>query len=319
MIGTDNMRADSVPLLQGGDVLSYSAGSTQRGPTGFRHLRVAGVPRPFDLLTPIAVRWPSLIELLNGRPPIVINCYPASLGEFGFAVYVDTYLSERTSSRALQLAEREGIVPVVLGQPLFVAHMLREHVRTGLAIGPHVIVGCGGYTMPQSLEIAMRDWLSASGCELHVVQFYGAAELDAACLIGRERATDGRVRYFSRGDEIRCSEVDGNLWLHRRSEDGADSSSDGWIGFDTGDPVEIYGDEVVLLPSPRYGATVAAQLESWDTDAWDRRTGYLDTPSGAIQLRVDCSVLHPGEIDYFEFCARHRTSWLTKPAWRDPT
>ncbi|MCA9710438.1 MAG: hypothetical protein KDK70_31650, partial [Myxococcales bacterium] len=84
--------------LEPGDVLAYSAGSTQCGPLGFRKLQ----PRP-GLLGAAARRWPELAEALGGRTLVFINGYPASVGAIGAGVTIDTYLSPRVLSRALQL------------------------------------------------------------------------------------------------------------------------------------------------------------------------------------------------------------------------
>ena len=48
--------------LQAGDVLSYSSGSTQSGPWGFRRV---GADR--KLLESCVARWPVLLEALAGR------------------------------------------------------------------------------------------------------------------------------------------------------------------------------------------------------------------------------------------------------------
>ena len=83
--------------LRPGDVLSYSAGSTQTGPEGFRKL----VPGRRGMLDTAARRWPDLLDFLGDRPVLFINTYPATVGTFGPGITIDTYLSPRVFSRAM--------------------------------------------------------------------------------------------------------------------------------------------------------------------------------------------------------------------------
>lgn len=97
--------------LNPGDILSYSAGSTQTGPDGYRIARRGGGDngggRNVGLLGALAARWPDLQSLAEA-PLLFINAYPAYVGDFTQGVQVDTYLSPRTADRALALAAREG-------------------------------------------------------------------------------------------------------------------------------------------------------------------------------------------------------------------
>ena len=95
------------------DVLSYSAGSTQTGPEGFRKLRA----RP-GLLQAAMRRWPDLTAQLGERTPMFINAYPASIGMSTEGISVDTYLSPRVMSRALQLAAAAAQPVILCGQSL---------------------------------------------------------------------------------------------------------------------------------------------------------------------------------------------------------
>ena len=85
--------------LYPGAVLSYSSGSENRDPYGFRIVKPGG-----NLLGLIRAMFPDLVSGFGDRLPMVINAYPASIGTFDFGVLVDSYLSYTTASRALELA-----------------------------------------------------------------------------------------------------------------------------------------------------------------------------------------------------------------------
>ncbi len=125
--------AVQIPTLIPGDMLSYSAGSTQTGPSGFRRLRPPaasreGKPSRGRMLDTAVGRWPELVEILGDGTILFINAYPASVGTFDFGITVDTYLSPRVLTRALQLGRVGGHSTILLGQPLFIADALLCHV-----------------------------------------------------------------------------------------------------------------------------------------------------------------------------------------------
>jgi 2-keto-4-pentenoate hydratase len=80
---------------------------------------------------------------------------------------------------------------------------------------------------------------------LTIIQFYGAAEVDAGCLIGRDVDDDGRVIYFPRGADIRVELRDDIIFLQRQDGSGAWSAP-----FDTGDQAHYHADGLVLIPNP---------------------------------------------------------------------
>jgi hypothetical protein len=54
--------------LKPGDILSYSSGSHDRGPYGFRTLHRGG-----NLRALLENKWPSLFDGFGSRVPLVIN------------------------------------------------------------------------------------------------------------------------------------------------------------------------------------------------------------------------------------------------------
>ncbi len=304
-----------------GDILSYSSGSTQGGADGYRLARRLNAPpsnEGRDLYALVAGLFPDAIDdrerSLDGAPPLFINAYPAYLGEMWSGVLVDTYLSERTAWRALQLAEREDMCAVVMGQPLFVAQILLGAQASDLRWPSRMMLWVGGYVLPASLRRVLADRARAQGCALEVIEFYGAAEVDAGCLIGRERDASGQVIYRPRGPDVRVELRGDRIRLQRR-----DAQGDWSPPFDTGDQAEAHGDGTFRLRSDakRLDPRVHALLESWDEVDWLRRTGYVARSDDAYvsQLRSHVSVDESGEQEFYDFCREHHMGWLTKPQW----
>lgn len=299
-----------VDELAPGDVLSYSAGSTQIGPEGYRKLGRRGG----DPLAAYARRWPDIPAIVGWNTPIFINAYPANVGAFPSGVTIDTYLSPRVFSRALLLAATRGHPAVLVGQPLFLADALLRHLDAGRALPESLALFVGGYALQRSLEEALRALLEARLPRgLLVLQLFGAAEVDAGCLAGRERDADGEVVFHARPDVT--PELDGDeLLLTIRGPEGAPIVE----RFRTGDRARRAGEGWVLGNPRRYHPAVAAELESWDADAWRRRTGYVQREDGAIwiQLREGEGPREPREVGHFAFAERFGFSWLRKPVWR---
>ena len=294
--------------LEPGDVLSYSAGSTQTGPSGYRKVRPRG-----SLLAAAASRWPELIDALHPGPVFFINAYPAYLGTFSPGITVDTYLSARTLSRALQLAHL-GKHPVILaGQPLFVADALLRHVAAGRPLPETLMLWVGGYAMAHSLERMLEALLAPLLGQFLVVQYFGAAEADAGCLMGRARNPEGAVIYYPRDDVT--AELDGDqLLLSVRAATGEPIVE----RFRTGDLARPYQDGWVIWNPRRLHPAVHDALESWQDADWKRRTGYLRRADEAmwIQLREGETPSAPGELEHFDFARRFGFAWLEKPNWR---
>ena len=298
--------------LSPGDVLSYSAGSTQTGPEGFRKL----VPGRRSMLDAAVARWPELGGFLGERPVLFINCYPATIGTFTPGITVDTYLSPRVFSRAFQLGRAADHPVILLGQPLFLADVLLRHAAAGLPFPETLMIWTGGYVMPRTLELMIVHLLDQHVERSVLLQYFGAAEVDAGCLMARDRTDDGDLIYLPRDDvEV---EADGeNLLLSLR-----DPSGDGWRihRFLTGDLTRPHGEGWLIRNPRRLHPEVETEMESWSIEDWRRRTGYVRRDDGKIwiQLREDATV-QPGsekELDHYDFGRRFSFSWLAKPYWR---
>ena len=298
-----------------GDVLSYSAGSTQTGPEGFRKL----TPGRRSMLDAAATRWPEVLDFLGDRPVLFINCYPAAIGAFTPGITVDTYLSPRVFSRAFQLGRAADHPVILLGQPLFLADVLLRHEKGGWPFPETLMIWTGGYVMPQALERMIVDLIDGKVEQLMMLQYFGAAEVDAGCLMARERTENGELIYLPRDDV--AVDVDGeNLLLSLRAPSG-----DGWLieRFATGDLARPhgreYGEEGWLIRNPRrLHPEVEAAMESWSIADWRRRTGYVQRDDGKIwiQLREGESVQNEHELEHYDFGRRFSFTWLAKPYWR---
>ncbi|MCX4246786.1 hypothetical protein [Paraliomyxa miuraensis] len=300
---------DQAPVLEPGDVLSYSAGSTQMGPLGYRKVR----QRP-GLLGAAVARWPELGELVAARPPMIINAYPASIGAVSSGIAVDTYLSPRVMSRALQLAKLANHPAALCAQPLFLADALLQHVRADRALPDPLLLMVGGYVMPRSLERMLLGLLAERVERVVVLQGYGAAEVDAGCMMARDRDDAGRLVYYPRPDVV--PQLDGDrLLLTLRGPDGEPVIE----RFAPGERAQARPDGGwVLWNDERLHPIVREELESWSEHDWQRRTGYVRREGETvwIQLRRDEQPQHEREIDHWDFGRAHGFSWLDKPYWR---
>jgi hypothetical protein len=295
----------------GGQLLSYSAGSTQTGPDGFRTVNRAGLP----LVTLLRQRFPTTMAGFGARLPLVLNAYPASVGFPTDGLLVDSYLSPRTASRALQLAAREDMPVLLLGQSLFIAELLRRHRAQGFAWPDALVALVGGYYTPLSLEAAMRAGLDGTGASLAFVHGYGVAEVEAGMLLASERNTAGELRYLPRGADVHVSTPGGRLHLALQDADGKPRAAP----FDTGDEAVADGEAwLIRNGSTRLHPDTLAMLEGWSAADWQRCTGYLHRADGLwqVQLRegVEASAAH--EWPFHRFAERFGMSWLEKPRWR---
>ena len=294
--------------LAAGDILSYSSGSSQSGPWGFRRLREGR-----KLLEPCAARWPHLIEALGQAAPLVINAYPASLGRFDFGISVDSYLNPKTVSRSLQLAAVEHRSAILIAQPLFLGELIERHLRAGFALPSQMIFAIGGYPLPESLERFIRERCLDRDAAATFVHFYGVAEVDAACLAATKRDTDGLLLYFPMGEDIETEIQSGQLLLSlRHSEDQPIDR------FETGDAFEEHRGALKLLQSNAAEPSALSRLETFTSKDWTRRTGYFAIDAEGLlidQLRPGIQPASRGELTYHDYCSRIGSSWLDKPRW----
>ncbi|MDO9452695.1 MAG: hypothetical protein Q7J29_07520 [Stagnimonas sp.] len=293
-----------------GDMLSYSAGSTQTGPDGFRKINRAGLP----LLGLLRQLFPAVYAPFGTRLPLVLNAYPASVGFPTDGVLVDCYLSFRTASRALQLAAREGLPVLILGQSLFIAELLRRHQSQGFAWPDALIALVGGYHTPLSLERAMQATVQSAGVSLGFVHGYGAAEVEAGMLLASERNAQGQLRYRARGADIHISTPGGRLHLALQNADGTLRSAP----FDSGDSARADSDGwIIENAGSRLSPAVLNALESWTAHDWSRRTGYLRSVDGTLHMQLREGALSDGthELGFYAYAERFGMSWLEKPKW----
>jgi len=293
-----------------GDMLSYSAGSTQTGPDGFRTVNRAGLP----LLGLLRSVFPAVYAPFGTRLPLVLNAYPASVGFPTDGVLVDCYLSFRTASRALQLAAREKMPALILGQSLFIAELLRRHQAQGFAWPDALIALVGGYYTPLSLERAMQNIVQPAGVSLGFVHGYGVAEVEAGMLLASERNAHGQLRYRARGADIHASTPGGRLHLALKNADNSLCASP----FDTGDLAQADGEGwIIENGASRLSLQVLSALEHWTHDDWSRRTGYLQRRDSTLwlQLREGASATSEHELSFHAYAERFGMAWLEKPKW----
>jgi hypothetical protein len=293
--------------LDPGDVLSYSAGSTQTGPEGYRKVR----PKP-GMLAAALKRWPEIAAMLSERAPLYINAYPATVGTPSTAISVDTYVSPRVLGRALQLGAVTERPTILAGQSLFLADALLQHVGANRALPKSMLIVIGGYTTPRVCEQLLIELL-APVSTLVILQAYGVAEVDAGCMVARERDAAGRLVFYPR-DDVTAELDDNELLLSLRDADGR-LVVERWH---TGDSAARSGEGWAVWNDRRLHPIVAAALDSWTTADWRRRTGYVrrDEQTVWMQLRQDLSPAHVHELDYWEFGRKFGFSWLDKPFWR---
>lgn len=295
------------PTLAPGDVLSYSSGSTNRDPHGFRITKRGG-----SLLGLIQSRWPQLVETFRGRMPIVINTYPANIGTFDFGVTVDSYLSYTTASRALHLASVEKLPVMLLGQSLYLAHLLFQHTRDGHPMPDSILCGVGGYTTPRSLENTLRDTCERSGTHMTMLHGYGVAEVDAAVLMAATRTPKGELLYERRSPDVVVDFAGDNLLLSLRAPDGTYTIE----RFPTGDQGRAEGENFLVWNHERLNPQVEMLLEGWSLDDWQRRTGYLHYGQQLrFQLRKGVEAKSPVEMEFYDYARQYGHDWLFKPEW----
>lgn len=300
--------ADFRPL-KAGDVLSYSSGTHENGPYGYRTLRTGG-----DVMGLLQQRWPRVLASFGGRLPVVINAYPASLGRFDFGVFVDSYLSLSTGSRAMHLAALENMPVMLLGQPLLVADLMYRHLANNPTMPDTLVIGTGGYVMPRSLESALLGLLRERCSNVHIVHGYGVAEVDSSCLLAVDRNPDGHLVYHPRADVRVDFDPDQQLLLTLLDANTGAPLVERFPTGDGGKPTDDGG--YLVWNHERLHPHVLRLLESWKPRDWERRTGYLYYGK---EIRFQLRKHHDPEIaleaEFHEYEKRYGQSWLFKPVW----
>lgn len=258
--------------------------------------------------------WPQVLASFGGRLPMVINAYPASLGRFDFGVFVDSYLSLSTGSRAMHLAALENMPVMLLGQPLLVADLMYRHLQNNPMMPDTLVIGTGGYVMPRSLEGALLGLLRQRCQNVHIVNGYGVAEVDSSCMLAVERNADGHLIYYPRADIRVDFDAENQLLLSLVDPaTGAPTVE----RFPTGDSGMPSGDGGYLVwNTERLHPHVARLLESWSARDWERRTGYLYYGREIrFQLRKRYEPELALEAEFHDYEKRYGQSWLFKPVW----
>ena len=204
---------------------------------------------------------------------------------------------------------------ILTGQSLFLADALRAHVDAERPLPSTMAIMVGGYVTPGSLEQSLREWLAPQVRALLVVQGYGVAEVDAGCMMARERDEAGRLIFHGRGDvEVEIDPEGDELLLSLLGPEG-ERVVDRWR---TGDCAEPSAGGYALWNHRRLHPIVHAAMESWTEPDWVRRTGYVRREGERvwIQLREGHAPRSEDELDFWDFGRAHGFSWLSKPYWR---
>ena len=139
------------------------------------------------------------------------------------------------------------------------------------------------------------------------LQFFGQAEVDAACLFSLDRDIEGNVLYHPR-DGVRVVLGDARLGLML-----VDDGPTHWL-----DCVGRSTNKGIVIAEPdRWAPSVLAELETWTERDWRRRTGHLrvDQRSARFQLR---EVVQPEvalETAFHAFAEATGMEWYQKPNW----
>ena len=133
--------------LAPGDVLSYSASSTQTGPEGFRKLRA----RP-GLLQAALKRWPDLAASFGERTPMfIINAYPAAIGMIIAGVSMLGYILAREQAPQaiaelfLSMTDSPLGFLIAVNVMIFVLGMFIESLAILLIVVPMLVPIAMGY------------------------------------------------------------------------------------------------------------------------------------------------------------------------------
>lgn len=290
-------------MLLAGSILSYSAGSTSLDPYKFRIVNTED-----DRLGDIVACFPQLRASLGYGTPLVINCYPATLGIPSRATLVDTYLKPENFIRALSLAAGEDSTAIVCGQPLAVAQLITDYLATDKPFPNRVIFALGGYPCPRSLERMIRTKTEERGGTCTILFAYGVAEIDYGFLVGMDRDLSGSVLYRCVTKSL-LPQVSGDGTLVVQVEDKLIS---------TGDKALLVDDHFVVSNPERFNPLVLAELDTWTIDDWLVRTGHIHAvmPNQYhIQLRKGYPTKSETELEYYLFMQRWDSPLGNKPNW----
>ncbi|MCX7361236.1 MAG: thermostable hemolysin [Alphaproteobacteria bacterium] len=282
--------------------LTYSAGSRSRDPSKYR------IVTPIEgLLSSIMQHAPDLIDIVEKAPPLVIQVYPATLDVRKVGPRLDTYCHIPTAIRALQLAVHRSRAALFCTTPLLAARVLLEYAERHSSFPPHMLMAVGGYPLPLSLERTLQNLVRERGSTFDVVQFFGQAEIDAACLFSLKRDPSGRPLYHPRLG-VALTKSNGVVEV-RLSAQGKS------VTFD--DEITPGPDGALIENASRWTPEVMSELEGWSDGEWRRRTGFLHMrPNETVfQLREGEEKKGAQEMEFYDYSRRFRMNWLEKPDW----
>lgn len=293
---------------------SYAAGSRSLDPAGFREIGGDAGNRLHQLQRV----FPTLREILHLQT-LVISAYPATLGLTSCGPSIDTYLHPPTFIRAMRLAHQQARCVLMASQPLLGADLWLQYCQSNYPLPPRVLWATGGYPLPQSLERFVRELLESRGCRLQILHAYGVAEIGHTLFAAIQRRGDGSPIYQLVADATEATiQSNGRLRLSIAKVGNCSARS-----VQTEDYATLDSDGYRLTSGPgRFDPDVGQILESWGSEQWQTRTGYLATNANGRyfqqrSLVADCSNMscHSFDVEYFEFWRRFGGSWSTKPRW----
>jgi len=288
-----------------GGTVSYSAGSSKLDPLSFRIAENSS-----GKIGAAVTLFPTLGKYFQ-KTPVLINCYPATLGSFESVIYLDTYLRPVNFSRGLMLAETLNTSCIVLGQPLVVLDLLMQHcaMETSLPVPKQLLFALGGYYAPASMEGAFTQLLKPSVTEHDILHAYGMAEVDFGCLLGTTRNAEGKILYKIASGEVQVELKNGQLFLGKTGETPLHNTDDNAV-WDK--------DSLVISPgNKRLNQEILEHLESWNFPKWERQTGHVARVNGDLvfQLREGLEPNNNSEMEFFNFSRSFKMTWAGKPSW----
>jgi len=162
----------------------------------------------------------------------------------------------------------------------------------------------------------LMDRVGASS--LRVFNYYGVAEVDAGCLVARDRNLNGEPIYFPRDSNVEVDIVHDKLVLAIKTSQGDYLVRD----FQTGDYAYRYQEGYCIPRDNRAAENIIRRLESWEAEQWTQRTGYLFVDQKGkfkFQTRRHRLPKSPSDLSFFQFSDLSGQTFLSKPIWSETT
>ncbi len=294
--------------LSKGDIISYSSGTTSADYDSYRTIKSNF--DPFVSFIKKQVDWWNKPQ----KTPILVNAYPATIINSKDTILVDSYLNQKTASRALAMAAAKERPAILVAQSLFAADIIHYHLQTGQNFPQHMVLITGGYYMPFSLEKFIRNCINRADRKINVFHCYGLAEVEMGCLVADSRDEYGNPRYYERDNLIETKVENGTLRISLKNQPGDYVVKE----YNTRDKAQIIDDHIILNRYDRICYEVLTILESWDWKEWSRRTGYMKKIGHlnyVFQVRSHGVSEYTGELPYYQFSDLTGNTFLSKPDW----